>query len=753
MQLPVEIESAFETGATVLTANLRAARWLRHEYALRQRDAGRRVWATPPIEDWESWVLRLWQTHSMGESDTPLLLISLQERSVWTRMQREDAKLLVSPEGMAALAEEAYALLCDYEAHAERNRAWGQTDAERFRTWAAAFDRECAKRGWVSRARLESLVAEVASALSLPAKVVMLGFDRITPARKRLIASLEAQGVEVVTSAGASVASAPRLVRATDLRDEITTCAHWIRGLLDENPLFESKPPARIGVIVPDAQAVRSDIERIFRRVLMPETDDILAPAARMPFEFSLGQPLGSAPVIRAALLLLRWARNPLSEEEVSWLLLSGYLSQSTELRAQGTEEYLALASFDAALRNSGSLSLEISLRNTLRKMRDGRFPALANLHAHLENMQKMAAVNHISEEERAPGRWVDLAQFLLEQAGWRGATRRDEIDFQARARWERLLDDVALLDFDGRRMRYREFIDTLETQANETIFAPESHGAPVQVMGALEASGQQFDAVWFLGADDQAWPGRGRLHPLLPNDLQRRAGMPHATAEDDWELASVVTKRIAAQQGSGNRDQGTEPRAHSKPTPGFEWGTWQQGSGYKDQGSEPRAHSKPKPGFEWGTQHQGSGNRDQGSEPRAHSRPTPGFEWGTRQQESGNRDQGTEPRADSQPTPGFEWGTRQQGSGNRDQGTEPRADSQPTPGFEWGTRNSVIFSYAERDKDGELRPSPLIAQVAEYAHSKPTPGFEWGTQATWQRSRELLHELGIETGVHAADK
>ncbi len=144
--------------------------------------------------------------------------------------------------------------------------------------------------------------------------------------------------------------------------------------------------------------------------------------------------------------------------------------------------------------------------------MKDSRFPVLADLRARLEEMQKMAAVNHITEEERAPGRWVDLAQFLLDQAGWRGATRRDEIDFQARARWERLLDEVALLDFDGRRMRYREFIDTLETQANETIFAPESHGAPVQVMGALEASGQQFDAVWFLGADDQAWPGRGTV-------------------------------------------------------------------------------------------------------------------------------------------------------------------------------------------------------------------------------------------------
>ena len=593
MRLPNEIESAFENGATVLTANVRAARWLRREYALRQREAGRRVWATPPIEDWDSWVLRLWQAATLSKPDAPLLLTSLQERSVWERMQRDDAKLLVSPEGMAALAEEAYKLLCDYEAHEERNRAWGQTDAERFRQWAVSFDKECARQGWMSRAKLELLVTEsvtgAAGDLPLPAKIVLLGFDRIAPARRRLIAALEARGVEVALCVGGAVEESPRLVRATDRRDEITTCAHWIRGLLDENPLFEKRAETRIGVIVPDLGAVRSDVERIFRRVLMPETDDVFAPTARMPFEFSLGQPLGDVPVIRAALLLLRWAAGPLSEEEMSWLLLSGYLGDWAEGSGIRDQEgasptqastglewgtvYLALGSFDAALRNSGSLSLEISLRNMLREMR--RFPALAGVQAQLENLQKMAAVNHVMDEVRTPGRWVDLAQFLLDQAGWRGAQRRDEIDFQARARWERLLDEVALLDFDGRRVGYRDFVGILETQAGEAIFAAESHGAPVQVMGALEASGQQFDAVWFLGADDQAWPARGRLHPLLPNDVQRRAGMPHATAEDDWELASVVTRRIAARAqgtGSGHRDQGTVSHPFAESAKG--WGT-----------------------------------------------------------------------------------------------------------------------------------------------------------------------------------
>src|ERR1700743_3873004 len=95
MRLPGEIEDAFRSGATILTANVRAARWLQREYEQMQKRAERSFWATRRIEDGESGVRRLWLAHSIDVADTPLLLTSLQERSIWTRMQREDARLLV----------------------------------------------------------------------------------------------------------------------------------------------------------------------------------------------------------------------------------------------------------------------------------------------------------------------------------------------------------------------------------------------------------------------------------------------------------------------------------------------------------------------------------------------------------------------------------------------------------------------------------------------------------------------------------
>jgi probable DNA repair protein len=528
MPVTEEIKRAFASGATILTANLRAARWLQLEYAMEQRRAGKRAWTTPAIENWNTWLRSLWQTITLAGADSPLLLTSLQERSVWARMQREDAALVVSPSSMAMLAESAYELLGEYNAHSERNHTWAKTDAESFRRWAANFDRECARRNWISRAGLETKVATLLDPKVLPERILLVGFERTVPAQEKLLHALANCGVSVEFDSS-SMDAQTEFIRASGLREEITACALWARGLI------QKYPDTRIGILVPDMNPMRGELERIFRRTLMPQADDLFV-TRNMPFEFSLGQPLAHVPVIRAALLLLRWLHAPLREEELSWLLLSGFFSSS------GTD-HAAIARLDAKHRNSGSLSLEISLSDFLKRTELFRAPSLRKL----EDARKAADANRITEEERLPGRWTDVAQSMLREVDWPGVTKRDTLHFQALRRWENLLDEIALLDFDGLRVSYEGFLSLLESHALETIFAPESQNAPVQIMGALEASGQQFDALWFLSADDASWPQRGRPHPLLPNEMQRRLQMPYGNAESDLKLAKSVTARIAA--------------------------------------------------------------------------------------------------------------------------------------------------------------------------------------------------------------
>ena len=57
---------------------------------------------------------------------------------------------------------------------------------------------------------------------------------------------------------------------------------------------------------------------------------------------------------------------------------------------------------------------------------------------------------------------------------------------------------------------------------------------------------------IWFLGADEDAWPAGGSTHPLLPLEVQREDGMPHATPQLDWDLAEAVTARLLASAPRG---------------------------------------------------------------------------------------------------------------------------------------------------------------------------------------------------------
>jgi ATP-dependent helicase/nuclease subunit B len=533
MRLARPIADALRRGATIVAASSRATRALHLAWADLQRAEGRQVWPTPSIFDWDSWLRELWRDHSFVSTDAPVLLSSLQEQALWSRALGEDASGVVSPEAMAALAMEAWGLLSRHRAHATRRQPWSSpedsTDAEHFRRWAAAFERECSRHHCISAAQLEERLA-AAPGLSLPAELWLVGFDRIHPATRQLLDALVSRGTAVREFLPDSQDPARAWLRAMDARQEVAACASWARSLLLENP------ETRIGIIVPAVSDLRGEMSRVFRHTLMPQSEDIRFPAPPLPFEFSLGQPLAEVPAIRAALLLLRWIAAPLREEFISWLMLSGFVADTVT----NSE---ALARHDSRQRSAGLLAPDRSIGQYRASLL--QVAALRGLHERLDAVLHAAEANRLLDQQRRPSAWTEMVHHLLDRAGWPGLRPPDSIQFQAQQRWERLLDEIAALDFDGSVCSFESFLAVLERHSRETIFAPESQDAPIQIMGPAESSGQQFDAVWFTGTDDTRWPARGRLHPLLPAAVQREFAMPHATPEDDWNLAHAITMRL----------------------------------------------------------------------------------------------------------------------------------------------------------------------------------------------------------------
>jgi ATP-dependent helicase/nuclease subunit B len=534
MQLPPAIAAAIEAGDTVIASSARAARALRRLHGQAQRIEGRDAWRSPDILDWDSWLHRLWQKRLRSGSETRLLLTPLQEQQVWVELVKPSIEglRLISVPGVAELAQEAYALLCAYGAldflSGEKH---GGPDVESFRMWARNFERKCRQEDWLSRSKLPLELEEAVLAGQEEAtfRLVLTGFDRITPAQQDLIDAFRKQGHDITLEEPADISPEQTsfLVEAVDKRDEIATCALWV-----QRELAAAKAQGqtcRLAVVVPGVSGERPEIERAFRQILAPEAVAIAASDPPLPYEFSLGVSLADVPMARSALFLLRWMNEPLVQAQVSWLLLSGFLCEQQE-------ELLAIAEFDVNVRRRAMRQPEQDLDSFLR-----------SAHPPEKLRHRLQAARRLLHQNSSMtfAQWVHVADQMLEAVHWPGAHVLESEDFQVQARWSQLLDSVAALAFDGRVTDYAGFLEVLEQQAKQTIFAPESRDAPVQILGPLEAAGLTFDALWFLGAADTSWPSVGRPHPFLTRSLQRTHNMPHADSTADWKLAQQVTTRL----------------------------------------------------------------------------------------------------------------------------------------------------------------------------------------------------------------
>ncbi len=505
-------------GGRVIAASERAARSLTAAFHRARRREGLAAWPAPYIRDWRMFVRETWQE---GSQDDLILLNGLQERTLWAEAvaaSADGAGLLEGPRHrMAALAMRAHELLCAYAPRfleSEARGAW-QQDAAVFSRWLSHFDDACCACSAVSEARLALELAPVlATSNSERQPLLLAGFDRLLPIQRQVFDAW-GQWTELQPAAvgEASFCEAP------DLQSELAACAQWCKDSL------AADPNARLLVVTQNVAQRRGEIERALLR-----TD------AAMQFEFSLGVPLSGIALARGAHLLLQWLSGPLEEREIDWLF-------STRLATASYAEQHALTGFMRALRQRGRERMRWALDEFLAQQRGEELPRAWIVRI----VQAKRVLAKASQRPQAPLAWAELVAELLQAADWLGTRRLTSAEFQALRRWQQTVDACASLGFDGRRIDWNEFLKVLGQALDETLFAPESRDAQVQIVGPAESAGLTADAIWFLGASEDAWPANGSMHPLLPLNLQREVGMPHASAQLDSDLARTMTARLMA--------------------------------------------------------------------------------------------------------------------------------------------------------------------------------------------------------------
>jgi probable DNA repair protein len=517
-----EIDHWLRTGGLVLTASERAARSLIDDFHHRRRAEGLAAWPAPYIVPFAAFVRAEWERRS---PDARMALNPAQEQTLWAAVLARESHLATLLEGprqrLAALAAEAHALLCSHAARYldPAARASWDRDPAAFSRWLTAFDADSARHGVLSTARLPLELISLLQADSTPRPPLLIaGFDRLLPVQRALFGAWD-QWREL---APAGPAAELHFYSAPDQAAEFAACAAWCAREL------EAHPGTRLLVLTQSIATHRGTLERAFLRALPADA-----------FEFSLGISLAAAPLPRAVYLLLRWLSSPLAENEIDWLLSTGF--------AASADEALAAQLHMRALRRRGfarpSWPLDAFLAQSVRISSESTQPFAAWSRRMIEGHRTLISAQ---ANFRTPLDWSTLALDLLTSLGIPG----NGLSSAAHQSWQRFQDALstaASLGFDGRRIPWSEFLAQLARILADALYAPESHSAPVQIAGPAESAGLHADAVWFLGASEDTWPAPGSTHPFLPLHVQRESAMPHATPQLDWQLAAAVTARVTA--------------------------------------------------------------------------------------------------------------------------------------------------------------------------------------------------------------
>ncbi len=545
---------ALENGATVITASRRLARVLTEEFHGLETALGRGVWDRPDILPLEAFLDRAWRDWlwRAASGDAPVLLNAAQEQALWERIIRASPlgeSLLQIPE-TARQAAQTWQLVVAYRLPVDGSFE-ASDDTAAFADWSREFNRLCGASGWMERARLSDFLREkiVSGEVPQPSEVYVAGFDEMTPQQAGLFATLgEWRTLEVREHA-----SSPERRKLRETADEIRSAAAWARNLL------EADSKTQIGVIVvPDLTRSRSMVERIFRQTL-----DRAA-------HLSVGPPLGDYPVIRTAILMLELAQGALPLSRAGMLLRSPFLG--------GAEtEWSGRAKLDAKLRRHSVWDIDIfGLRDSA-----GSCPQLQRVLRRVEKQLRDLP------QEQPPGVWSRDVAGLLDAFGWPGDRAPASSEFQTIEAWRGLLANLASIDLTTAPMHLAQVTAWLRESAANTQFQPEDEGAPVQVMGMLEAAGLHFDHLWIMGLHDEALPAPANPNPFLPSALQRRHNLPHSSAARELDFARTMMDRLLASapdvvlsypEREGDRTLG--------PSPLVAGGLWLEGEGELDADS-----------------------------------------------------------------------------------------------------------------------------------------------------------------------
>jgi probable DNA repair protein len=548
---------------TLITVNRRLSRVLRDAHDRARMAGGERVWESPDILPYTSWLQRTWHDFVAGtDAPLPALLSADQELGLWEQCVAGEIgadgglPLLQSVEA-ARNAQAAWTLLHAWHLRPDGDLGYANDDVRAFRGWARRYATLCGEGDWIDLAGAADALAAGLDATHMGGtqRLLLAGLDEPTPQQHTLFSALSDIGVAVERWQPPSRDPVPVRYAFTDQEAELEAAARWARLRAEEG----ARGP--VGIVVPGLAAARHRVAAIFEDVFTPGAPRPGAADSAPAFNISLGQSLEDVPVVGDGLLALGALDGRLSLPDAGRWLLSPYLGGGdpdwrarfdAHLRGIGEPRYQLARLEELAGSMDAQPSAEAPAPDT-----DGAEPFVALLEGLRDHGARCPDTQPVSA-------WAADFSSSLRAAGWPGARSLSSDEFQAVQAFRELLASLAALAPVLPALRRDEALAQLRRLAAAQVFQPRSGSATVQILGVLEADCIDYSHLWVTGLHDRAWPEPPRPNPFLPVALQRDLGMPRAGSEQQLRRAQAWTARMLSSAGevvvSHPCQQGDEP-------------------------------------------------------------------------------------------------------------------------------------------------------------------------------------------------
>lgn len=490
----------------ILTPNRRLARYLRqHFYAIATKNHVT-AWRSEKILPLSTWLKNCWQEQT---ADPRILLSPYQERLLWQKVIKE----VLGEEfiGLADSVVKAYELLVSWQL--DSKWGYGGEDVLVFQRLKEQFTTYCEQKKLVVACQLPELVCPYLQGL----EITFTDFDEYSPQMQAFIAALQKANKIYHNNSSSYSDSLIKKMSFMSQDDEIIAIACWVKQIV------VTDPQATIGIITANLPALRAKIVRIFTAVF----ED-----AEQKINISAGTIFSTLPIIKIGLELLAW-HEPFSLKTISKILMTSYLGAATRERSKRAELDFQLRQLDRAEFTLVDLeffakkySLDIVLINDLKK--------LQNIFGQVKNKKLYSS------------EWAKIFTQIIQVLGWPGENSLTIDESTAVKRFTELLQEFATTDLVVGKVAYKQARQILFDLAEHTVFQAEYiTDAPVNILGVLEAAGMNFTYLWVMGLDQENWPPAPTPNPFIPIQVQKKFGLPHASAERELHFCKILIERL----------------------------------------------------------------------------------------------------------------------------------------------------------------------------------------------------------------